>query len=82
MQMKRLTECSRYLDLEINVTQIVNQLDDLKKKLTHYADLYLTRNHNPLCAIEESISNLHKIKEELKKLDVSFCPELLEEKVS
>jgi|GEM_PF-6889441 len=77
--MKKPADSPGYLDMEVNITYILHQLEELKEKLVSYADTHISLNATPHIDVEESIFQLHMVKEGLKKLDVSFFPDCSEE---
>ncbi|MBZ4654882.1 MAG: hypothetical protein JG781_2239 [Peptococcaceae bacterium] len=71
--MKQQGDALYYLMMETKVSHILEQIEELKNMLIHCADAQMQYNDGPLCHIEETIAHVQHVKEQLNKLDISFC---------
>jgi len=75
-------ESNSYLAAEMDVTEILEKLDSLKQSLIQFADKFMHTHNQPLCDLEETIAHVHYIRENLKKVDLSFYDQIKEIKAS
>lgn len=64
-------EFNTYLELETDISRILERLEEMKKTMVGIADHHIMLHANPHDRMEETIDSLHKIKAELKKVDIN-----------
>lgn len=70
--MLRDIEPHSYLTAEIEVTEVLEKLGHLKKVLIQYADRHFNQHDHPQFNVEETISHMTQVEEDLKTLDFTF----------